>query len=97
QNSVEVTYGCVIVILQERKPEKQGEALYYYARAAAYDGQGALAPAGRAAVNQQLQDLYKKHHGGTDGLDEILAQAKSSPNPPNNFKIVSVADKEKAK
>ena len=96
-NSGEVPYWLGIVILQERKPEKQGEALYYYARSAAYDGPGALAPAGRTAVNKQLQDLYKKYHGGADGLDQVLAQAKSAPNPPENFKIVSVADQAKAK
>jgi tetratricopeptide (TPR) repeat protein len=94
--SGEVPYWLGIVILQERKPEKQSEALYYYARAAAYDGDGALAPDGRAVVNQQLKDLYTRYHGGVDGLDQLLAQAKSSPNPPDNFKIVSVVDKQKA-
>ena len=93
----EVPYWMGIVILQERKPEKNSEAFYYYARAAAYDGEGALAPAGRAAVSKQLQPLYNRYHGGTDGFDQLLAQAKGSPNPPENFKIVSVVDKEKAK
>jgi tetratricopeptide (TPR) repeat protein len=96
-NSGEVPYWLGIVILQERKPEKQSEALYYYARAAAYDGQGALAPAGRAAVNKQLQDLYKKYHGSNDGFDQLLTQAKATPTPPENFKIVSVSDQAKAK
>src|SRR5881227_818381 len=35
------------VIRQERKAEKQSEALYDYARAAAYDGPGALQATGR--------------------------------------------------
>ena len=84
-------------ILGEKKPEKQSEALYYYARSASYDGEGALNPAGRAQVQKILQDYYTKYHGGADGLDQLLAQAKSNPNPPANFKIVSVVDKEKAK
>jgi len=92
----EIAYWLGIVILQERKPEKQSEALYYYARAASYDGPGALAPAGRQAVQKQLSDLYNRYHGGTDGLDQLLATAKTNPTPAPDFKILSTADKEKA-
>ena len=94
----EVSYWLGIVILQERKPEKQAEALYDYARAAAYDGQGATITAqGRIAVKQQLTDLYTRYHGSADGLDQLLLQAKASPNPPPDLKILSTADIEKAK
>ena len=88
----EVPYWLGIVILQERKPEKTSEAFYYYARAAAYDGEGALPPAGRTTVNGQVKGLYTKYHGSADGLDQLLTQAKASPNPPDGFKIVSVTD-----
>lgn len=93
----EIAYWLGTVILQERKPEKQAEALYYYARAAAYDGQGALAPAGRDAVKKTLTDLYTKYHGSAEGLDQILASARTNPNPPAGFNIASTADIEKAK
>lgn len=93
----EIAYWLGIVILQERKPEKQSEALYYYARAAAYDGPGALAPAGRDAVKKQFTDLYTKYHGSADGLDQILQMAKANPTPKPDFKIPSTADIEKAK
>jgi tetratricopeptide (TPR) repeat protein len=92
----EIAYWLGIVILQERKPEKQSEALYYYARAASYDGPGALAPAGRDAVKKQFSDLYSKYHGGTDGMDQILQQARTTPAPPADFKILNTADKAKA-
>ncbi len=95
--SGEIPYWLGIVIRQERKPEKMSEAIYYYARAAAYDGEGALAPAGRTAVGQQFKDIYTKYHGGAEGMDQLLAQAKANPMPPDNFKIVSTADVEKAK
>ena len=93
----EVAYWLGIVILQERKPEKQSEALYYYARAAAYDGPGALAPAGRDAVKKQFSDLYARYHGSADGMDQILQMAKANPTPNPDFKIQSTADIEKAK
>ncbi len=93
----EVAYWLGIVILQEHKAEKQSEALYYYARAAAYDGTGALAPAGRDQVKKQFTDLYTRYHGNTDGLDQILQLAKTNPTPAPDFKIQSTADIEKAK
>jgi tetratricopeptide (TPR) repeat protein len=93
----EIAYWLGIVILQERKPEKQVEALYYYARAAAYDGPGALAPAGRDAVKKQFTDLYTKYHGSPEGLDQILQLAKNEPNPKPDFKILSTTDIDKAK
>lgn len=93
----EVAYWLGIVILQERKPEKQSEALYYYARAAAYDGPGALAAAGRDAVKKQFADLYTKYHGSTDGMDQILQLAKVNPTPKPDFKVQSTSDIERAK
>lgn len=97
-NDTEVSYWLGIVILQERKPEKQAEALYDYARAASYDGQGATITApGRDAVKKQLTDLYTRFHGSADGLDQLLQQAKSVALPPADFKIQSTADLEKAK
>jgi tetratricopeptide (TPR) repeat protein len=93
----EIAYWLGIVILQERKPEKQSEALYYYARAAAYDGPGALAPTGREAVKKQFLDLYTKYHGSPEGADQILQAAKTNPAPKQDFKIASTADIEKEK
>jgi tetratricopeptide (TPR) repeat protein len=94
----EVSYWLGIVILQERKPEKQAEALYDYARAAAYDSQGAtLAAPSREAVKKQLTDFYTRYHGSTEGLDQILAVAKASPTAAPDFKIVSTTDLEKAR
>jgi len=93
----ETAYWLGIVILQERKPEKQSEALYYYARAAAYDGPGALAPAGRDAVKKQFTDLYTKFHGSAEGLDQVLQLARNEASPKPDFKIPNTADIEKAK
>lgn len=75
--------------LQEKKPEKQSEALYYLARAAAYDGPGALNPAGRKQVQDYVAKAYKTYHGSNEGFDQLMQQAKASAAPPPGFKIVS--------
>lgn len=96
-NSGQVPFWLANVILAEGKPDKYSEALYYYARAAAYTGPNALLPAGQQQVKDILTKYYTKYHGSNEGLDALLNQAKGSANPPANFRIVSVADIEKAK
>jgi tetratricopeptide (TPR) repeat protein len=85
-NNGEVDYLMAVTLLNKKN---NSAALYYYARAAAYDGEGALTPQGRAAVQTEVQNLYKLYHGGTDGFNELLASAKSAPNPPDGFHIKS--------
>lgn len=88
----EIAYWLGRVILEEHKSEKQSEALYYYARAAAYDGPGALAAAGRDQVKKQFTDLYTRYHGSAEGLDQVLQMAKAEPTPKPDFKVVSTAE-----
>jgi len=91
----EVSYWLGIVILLEHKADKQVEALYDYARAAAFDGPGAtLTAAGRDAVKQQLSGLYTRYHGSTEGLDQLLQQAKANPNFSEGTKIRSAKEVE---
>lgn len=91
-NAGEVSYWMGTVILAQRKPERTPEGLYYIARAAAYDGQGALPPAGRTQVNDYLTKSYTAWHGSPNGLDQLKAQAKTSANPPAGFTIKSKVD-----
>jgi hypothetical protein len=91
-NAAQVSYWLGTVILAEKNPAKQSEALYNFARAAAYDGPGALAPAGRTEVQKYLEKAYISYHGSRDGLDQLLAQAKTTPVAPADFKVVSKAD-----
>lgn len=69
--------------------KKYVPSMYYYARAAAYDGPGALAPAGRTQVQQSLEKTYVAYHGSKDGFDQLLATAKTTPTMPADFKIPS--------
>ncbi len=92
----EVTYSLAQVLLAEsiaeKKPEMQSQALYYFARAAALDGQGALNPDGRKKVDDYLTKIYTTLHGDTTGLAELKATAKANPIAPADFKIKTAAE-----
>jgi tetratricopeptide (TPR) repeat protein len=99
-NNGEVVYFMGTAIASEKKVEKMPTALFYFARAATYDGPGALNPAGRKQVMDYVTKAYKTYHGGDDGFDALIAAAKSSPTPPADLKIKDAAtiaqEKEKA-
>ncbi len=88
------SYTLAGVILAENKehPEKQPLALYHFARAAAYTGPGALpAPAQKQALDY-ITKTYKAYHGSDQGLDQLLAAAKTNAFPPDGFTIESTSD-----
>jgi hypothetical protein len=58
------------------------QALCFFARAATFDGPGALNPDGRKQVLAYVQKAYKTYHGGDDGFDTLIAAAKASPTCP---------------
>jgi hypothetical protein len=88
----EISYWMGQVIVAEKMPETYSNALYHFARAAAYDGPGALPAEGRKQVDDYLTKAYTGFHGDTSGLAELKAQAKSSALPPPGFKVESVRD-----
>ncbi|MDX2151516.1 MAG: hypothetical protein SFV54_12335 [Bryobacteraceae bacterium] len=88
----QVSYWLGTAIVQQKKPEKQSSALYHFARAATYDGPGALDPNTRKQVLAYLEKAYTNFHGDRSGLDEIIARAKTDPLPPADFKIESSVD-----
>ena len=67
-------------------------ALFYYARAAAYDGPGGLGAPQRQAVQGEVQNMFNIYHGNTQGFNDLLAAAKAAPNPPDGFHIKSKAE-----
>ena len=93
----QVSYWLGTVVLAEKDPNKQAPALFDFARAAAYDGQGSLNAAGRQQVQQYLTKAYTDYHGSPDGLQALMAQAKTAALPPDGFKIPSTADIEQQK
>jgi tetratricopeptide (TPR) repeat protein len=85
----QISYYLYQVLINERKPEKYPAALFELARSGAYDGPGSLNAAGRQQVMSTLKNLYAQWHGGTDGLDQLIADAKTSALPPQNFTILN--------
>lgn len=88
----QVSYWLGTVVLAEKDPSKQAPALYDFARAASYDGPGSLNATGRQQVQQYLTKAYTDYHGSADGLQQLMAQAKTAALPPDGFKIMSTAD-----
>jgi hypothetical protein len=91
-NNSNISYQLGQTILAEKNPSLYPEALWSFARAAAYDGQGALPAGNRPQVQTYFKKIYDQYHGSDDGADQLLTQAKSTPLPPDGFKIVSAAD-----
>jgi tetratricopeptide (TPR) repeat protein len=88
----EVSYWLGQTIVAEKKPETYSSALYHFARAASYDGPGALPAEGRKQVDDYLTKAYTGFHGDTSGLAELKAKAKAAAVPPPDFKIKSVRE-----
>jgi tetratricopeptide (TPR) repeat protein len=88
-NNGELYYFMGTSIASEKNPDKMPAALFYFARAATYEGTGALNPAGRQQVLDYLKRAYKGYHGSDEGFDKLLAAAKSASAPPADFNIES--------
>ncbi|HNY42277.1 MAG TPA: hypothetical protein PKJ41_17870, partial [Bryobacteraceae bacterium] len=76
-------------IIRQKKIEKQSDALFYYARAATYDGTGALAADVRARYMASFEKNYVNFHGDKGKIEEVLALAKANAVAPDGFKILS--------
>jgi hypothetical protein len=87
-----ISYQLGQTILLEKKQELYPEALWEFARAGSYDGQGALPAENRAKVQAYFKKIYDQYHGSDEGADALMAQAKAAPLPPDGFKVVSQAD-----
>jgi len=65
-------------------------AIFYWARAGAYDGADAAVPAVRKQALDLAAKQYKSYHGSDEGFNEVvLAQAKNNAIVPQDFKIKS--------
>jgi hypothetical protein len=93
-NQPNISYLYAKLLMDEKK---YPEALYEYARAASYDGQGALPAAARSQVQAYFNKVYAQYHGSADGADQVLGQAKNSALPPDGFTIQGIGDIEAKK
>ncbi|MGI9103085.1 MAG: tetratricopeptide repeat protein [Terriglobales bacterium] len=74
-------YPLALAYLQQKPQDVRG--LWYIARAANL-ASGTPAEAQIAAYGKRA---YRVYHGGEDGWDQLLAQAKTTPDPPQGFAV----------
>ena len=91
-NNGEVDFFMGTVVVSQKNPQKTSAGLFYFARAATYEGTGGLAPAGRQQALAYVQRAYKGYHGSDDGFNDLVAAAKAGTTPPADYHIVSVAE-----
>ncbi len=86
-NDAQVDYWMGTVIASEKKLDKLPAAMFYFARAATFTGQGALAPDAQKTAMTYVQKQYKNFHGSDEGFNDLVAAAKANPTPPAGFTI----------
>jgi tetratricopeptide (TPR) repeat protein len=90
-NNGEVAYSMGTVIAGQKNPAKMSVELFYFARAANYDGPGSLPAEGRQKILDFLKRTYKNYHGSDEGFSELLAVAKAQASPPVDYHIKTAA------
>jgi len=94
--NAQASYMLATLLLGEQKehPDKMPFALFEYARAAVYDGPGALDAKTRGSVDNFLTTkAYPTYHGSAEGLPELKTLAKTNALPPSEgMKIKSTVD-----
>jgi hypothetical protein len=88
-NNAQVDYWMGATILAGRKAERQAEALFYFARAAAMEGPGALAGPAKEKAVEYFTKLYTTYHGDASGIEDIKKYAAANPKPGADFKLLS--------
>lgn len=91
-NNAQVDYWMGTVIASEKKIDRLPLAMFYFARAATYEGQGALSPDARKTAMTYVQRQYKNFHGSDEGFNDLLAAAKANPMPPVGYTIKNAND-----
>jgi hypothetical protein len=89
QGSTSLSLGEQLLAQNQEQPQKIPLGLYEFARAASYDGQNSLPAAARTQALTYLTKTYATYHGSNEGLDKLLAMAKTNPFPPADFHIES--------
>ena len=86
-NDAQVDYWMGTVIASEKKIDKLPAAMFYFARAATFTGQGALPADAQKTAMTYVQKQYKNFHGSDEGFNDLVAAAKANPTPPAGFTI----------
>jgi len=88
--AAQVSLWLGTVVQAQKNPDKNTLALFSFARAASFTGQGALPPANRQQMDAFLTKAYANYHGADpEGLKQLKALAANNALPPPDFKIKS--------
>ncbi len=88
-NDSQVSAWAGRVNVRTKQLERQGIALFHFARAAVFSGPGSFPEQARQQLMSSFEKNYINFHGSKQGLDEVLKLAQSSALPPEGFKIDS--------
>ncbi len=75
--------------VRTKQLERQGIALFHFARAAVYSGPGGFPEQARQQLMSSFEKNYINFHGSKEGMEEVLKLAQTSAVPPEGFKIES--------
>jgi uncharacterized caspase-like protein len=87
-----ILYANVLFNQRQADPNKQPPAIFEFARAGVYDGPNSLPADQRPAYVNAATRYYTIYHGSNEGLDKMLALAKSNALPPAGWTIESTTD-----
>ncbi|MGQ9917458.1 MAG: hypothetical protein ACUVS7_08580 [Bryobacteraceae bacterium] len=88
-NDAQVSAWAGRVNVRTRQLERQGIALFHFARAAVYAGPGSFPEQTRQQLMSSFEKNYINFHGSKEGMDEVLKLAQAGALPPEGFKIES--------
>jgi tetratricopeptide (TPR) repeat protein len=91
-NSGQLAYYMGTAIAEEKDVKKMPTALFFFARAATYQGPGALTAQGQQQVMDYVKRAYKGFHGSDQDFDKLIAAAKAANAPPPDFHIKSASE-----
>jgi len=74
----------------QKTADALSQAMFFYARAATYDGPGTLGPSSEKEIGEYLRKIYTGYHGADDaGFTALLDLARVQAFPPDGFHIAS--------
>jgi tetratricopeptide (TPR) repeat protein len=91
-NDATLDFQMGTAVASEKKVDRIPAALFYFARAASIEGDGALPAAGKQQAMTYVQKQYKNYHGSDQGFNDLVAAAKANPAPPAGFSIKNAND-----
>ncbi len=88
-NDAQVSAWAGRANVRTKQLERQGIALFHFARAAVFSGPGGFPEQARKQLMESFEKNYINFHGSREGIEEVLKLAESTAVQPEDFKIES--------